>query len=74
MVLADESGQIAFSAVPAIVVLSLIPRSFRPAEEDDCKSSTPGCCGFATVMMGERLSDPTSLALSFLQRITLAGG
>jgi hypothetical protein len=39
----------AFSAVPGSVELSSIPLAVRPVEEDDRKSSIPGCCRFATI-------------------------
>jgi hypothetical protein len=55
---ADESGQGAFSAAPEIVELSSIPLSGSLAEEDDCKSSIPGCRGFARIAFGGRSASP----------------
>ncbi|WP_373508850.1 hypothetical protein [Thiocapsa sp.] len=34
--------------------MSSIPLAGSPAEEDDCKSSILGCCGFARIAIGDR--------------------
>jgi len=34
---------------------SATPKAIRSAEEDDCKSSIPGCCRFATITRVDRL-------------------
>jgi hypothetical protein len=42
-------GFIALSAIPGIVELHSTPPPLEPAEDDDCKSSIPGCRRSATI-------------------------
>jgi hypothetical protein len=45
-------GFIALSAIPGIVELHSTPPPLEPAEDDDCKSSIPGCRRSATISRG----------------------